>query len=238
MLSHTNIAHYSILKRVYSEPVTVGHCISVLLSHTSNPSLGHALTLAALSALSALAGLDLTPIARSVEHLQATPPGSEDFLPAVTRFAKEVEKIGSGGEEWMVSVLPSFLPGLCSSLAKLVSTDKTTTSSLVSHGLVTWAHYVGVSMGGEATPTEMGSLSSEPVAVSSYQPDTGAASSATKRRSLLVQRSGDWECATAARLHTLVQKMTVLVTADTWRTRLFLAGWAHALLIETNRCVR
>jgi len=225
----------SVLKRVYAEPVTVGHCISVLLDHASNPTFGHALTKAALSSLSALAGLDLTPITRSADLLQATPPGSKDFLPAVMGFAEEVEKIGAG-EEWMADVIPSFLPGLCSSITKMVASDKTTTSPLVSHGLVTWAHYVGVAMGGEPTPIVVESMSAKrDDAGSSYQPDTGAAASAIGRKSLLVKKSSAWERATSARLHTLAQKMTVLVTAEMWRTRLFLAGWAHALLTHANR---
>ena len=135
------------------------------------------------------------------------------------------------GEPWMAAVLRSFLPGLCSTITRLIASDKTTTSPVISHGLITWAHYVGVVTSGEATPTHS---SPSPDFVSSFLPQTQI-SIQPEHRSLLVERDGQWEHTTAARLHVLVQKITMLVTSETWKTPLHLVGWDHALITHTHR---
>ncbi len=234
----------SIMKQLYSEPIRVGHCISVLIDHASNSSHGLAVRCAALTALSALACLDTHPILRLVDQLQATPPDHEvdtpldedqslphgSTSPTVTNFITSMKRVGQG-REWAESVLRSFLPGLCTSITKMIASDKKTATPLITRGLITWAHYVGVVMSGDATPSQ----STVSINLPSLYLPCMPTSREMKGKSLLVQRDAEWERATAAKLHVLVQRLAVLVTGDTWKSHLFLVGWAHSLIVHTHR---
>lgn len=216
----------SVQKQLYSEPVPLGHCISVLLDHASNSASSHTLRATSLSTLSALAGLDTTPLLHAAETLQTTSSDSTHFSSAPGNFLLCVEQKVGEGEPWMAEVLASFLPGLCSTVTRLIATDANTVSPVVCLGLITWAHYVGVVMNEEVTPTPSSYSQSHTSPPSHSPPD---------HKSLLVERNEEWRCGTAGRLQVLVQRMSVLVTNDTWKTRLFLAGWAHTLLTHCHR---
>ena len=139
----------------------------------------------------------------------------EDFVQCME------EKVGGRGA-WRASVLASFLPGLSSIVTRLIASDAKTTSLVVTQGLITWAHWVGVVMSGEDTPSEaLRPPTSDPML--------------PERHSLLVERSEDWRRGTGERLQMLVHRVCVLVTSEAWRVRLFLVGWAHSLLTHCHR---
>ena len=219
-IHHSSSQLCSVQKQVFSAPFPLGHCESVLLSHASNSVSSHSLRAASLSALSAMTGLDTVSLLHASETLQATPSDSTHFSSSLENFIRCMEQKVGVARPWVAGVMASFLPGLCSTITRLISTDANTISLVVCQGLITWAQWVGVVMSGDASLPASSTPPSHPP---------------TEHKSLLVERNEKWRCDTAVQLQVLVQRMHVLVTSEAWKMRLFLAGWAHSLLTHCHR---
>lgn len=188
----------------------MGHCISTLLVHCTSTSSSHDVRRYALTSLCALTGLDTAPILAYSRLTQTTP----DLSQAVDAYLSLVrERVGAEGCG-RGRALASFLPGVSTAVTKLLTSDAKTVESVVSLGLITWAHYVVLVVGGEEWK-ELGLLQDE---------------QAVKQESLAVCRTGVWLEETAKRLGLLIQCMCVLVTSEVWKVRVHLVGWAHSLL--------
>ena len=117
-------------------------------------------------------------------------------------------------------------------ITRVLTSDSKTVMGVVTLGLLTWAHYVGMVMedveeGGEEQEGVIQGEREE-VQVGAQQSEGGG-----EERVQVIQRTKAWQNKTAENLKLLVERMCVLVTSPVWRVRLCLVGWAHSLL---TRC--
>lgn len=204
-----------------SDLVALGHCISVLLSSATDSS-SNTQRQEALSTLCALTGLDTGPVLSAAKELQMS--SSTDLSAASSKYLgwmREVVGVAKVGG----AAMASFLPGIVLALTRMVTTDAKTPGSVTSLTLLTWAHYVGVVMGGEEQ--EVGVVGAKRDKL--LDPD--------KAESLMVDRSEVWRKKTAENCKVLIQRMCLLVTSDVVKVRVSLVGWAHSLLSHID-CTR
>lgn len=219
VLCKLSFPSFSVQDQLFSQFVPVGHCISTLLGHTSSPS--HTLRRDSLAALCALTGLDTSPLLTAAK-LHPSPDDPSDPSNGVDQYLNLVLECVGIDKCRKRHLVASFLPGIAVGVAKLLTSDATAVESVLALGLLTWAHYVVLVMGGaeEEGPA---------VVVGGAKGEELAGQLGIK----VVERTREWEEATADRLSLLTQRVSMLVTSEVWRVRLQLVGWAHVLL---QRC--
>ena len=174
-------------------------------------------------ALCALAGLDVTPILVAAK-LHSGPADLETAVGDYLDLMRECVGVMGRGRG---ATMASFLPGVCSAVTRLLTSDANTVESVLSLGVITWAHYVGVGVAKGEVPREEGSWTESRSRAESRKQ---GADSTDPSKSLAVERTGEWLEGVAKHLSVLVQRMCVLVTSDVWKVRVQLVGWAHSLL--------
>ena len=212
MLHFECIAKCRVHTLLYGQLVALGHCVSVLLQQASS-STSNDLRRASLRALCALAGLDATSILEAA-RLHPAPAGSSELAAAIDTYLSLMSGRVGVMEGERRKALASFLPGVCSGVTRLLTADAKTVESVVSLGLLTWAHYVGVALIEDGEEEE----------------ESPGEEQGRERKPVLVRQTESWLQETAERLKLLMERMCVLVTSDVWRVRLVLVGWAHSLL--------
>lgn len=215
---------YSARQLLFSNLPAVGHCVSVLLE-TLQSFTSKALRQHALAALLALSEIDDHSIILFKDSPQVDQMSSGDGC--VKYLDGLVDTLGVGPEN-CGRVFACFLPGICMVITKLVTSETNLGSSVTVLSLLTWAHYVASVMKDSecTTPEREASKGSNYDKVSEDD---------MSRKKLEVQRSLSWQQETDSKLCVLVQRMSGLVTSESWRSRLALVGWAHILLSHSYR---
>lgn len=218
------------LARLHSRLPLLGHGVSVLLDVVgSQPA--KALRAGAIGALLALSGKDsdnMAEVAGLTHSDSATAADPAHCLRAV------VECVGVGGSGGSFA---SFLPGIAMALCKLVTMDTKVGQTVTSMALLAWAHFVSMVMADrDADVTrDFPSASHGNLQPPTTHVPSPPSTQEQQRKSLLRERTAEWRVETDAKLSILVQKMTSLVTRDSWRVRLALVLWAHCLLAHCHR---
>lgn len=209
----------SVREQLFEQPVPLGHCISTLL-HCAAEAGSHALSKASISCLCALTHLNTEPL---LEAARLTPSDDPSRISQAGHAYLTLiqERVGGGGHG-KGRVLASFLPGVVTGVTKLLTSDAKVVEGVVVLGVITWARYVVLVMGGAKTEGE------ESAQVVGGPPQQ-------EGRPQLVKRTEAWLEETGKRLGLLIQRMCVLVTSEVWRVRVQLVGWAHVLL---HHCIK
>ena len=223
---------YSARQLLFSNLPAVGHCVSVLLetlqSFTSKTLRQHA-----LAALLALSGIDENSLTLLLSNTEVKNSPQIDQISSRDGCNKYldglVDTLGVGPED-CGHVFACFLPGITMVITKLVTSETNLGSSVTVLSLLTWAHYVALVMKDSecSTPEIEASKGSNYDKVSEDD---------LSRKKLEVQRSLSWQQETDSKLCVLVQRMSGLVTSESWRSRLGLVGWAHILLSHSYRYI-
>lgn len=202
-------------EQLLAQLVPLGHCVSTLLECAASSS-SNTICKESLASLCALAGLDATPLLAAA-RLQASPDDLCDFSKAVHSYLSLVRSCIGADQCNRGRVLAAFLPGVVTGVTRLLTSDANAVESVVTLGLVTWARYVVLVMGGD-----MGEEST--LQLESHQ----------QGRVKMVDRTEAWQQDTAQRLSLLIQRMCVLVTSEVWRVRVQLVGVVHSLLYHCS----